>query len=178
VNVKSNARFIYSRHLSLEKCPALFAVASRSAAVLAIFAGAGPCSKRIAAASLEAQLLGFLDAGQVAAALRWSRTLLFSAGLVRYVWTERHGGRAVGVPGTVPDTSACKKLVIDYVTRLWFKGGNVESLSDKLRELAIPRVDDRFLREAHRRFWFDQSTTARHVDALLEVYEGVLGDAA
>jgi glycosyltransferase involved in cell wall biosynthesis len=178
VDVESNVRFMYLGRLSPEKGPILFANAARAAGVLAIFAGDGPCSGEVAAANPEAQLLGWLDAGQVGAALRGARALVFPS-----LWYETYGlsvmeAAATGVPAIVPDTSASRELVIDNVTGLWFQGGNIESLIAKLRELASPGVAERLGGEAYQRYWDDPPTMARHVDALLDVYECVLENAA
>jgi glycosyltransferase involved in cell wall biosynthesis len=83
----------------------------------------------------------------------------------------------LGIPAIVADTSAARDLVIDGVTGLWFKGGDLYDLKEKMRRFA---VDAEFAAKcglaAYQRFWADPPTLERHVKELLGVYSHVLAD--
>lgn len=164
--------FLSVGRLSPEKGGNIFASAARVAGVRARFVGAGEMVGVIQAANPAAELSGWLDAEPLAAAYRNARALVFPSS-----WYETFGlvvaeAASHGVPAVVSDTCAARDLVIDGITGLHFRNGDVMDLARTLRELAIdPQLASRLGRAAWELFWKSPFSIEGHVDSLLEIYQ-------
>jgi glycosyltransferase involved in cell wall biosynthesis len=174
-DVAANSEFIAVGRLSRDKGPALFAEAARKAQVSAVFVGAGDEETAIRQANPDAEISGWLEPARVQARIRAARAVVSSS-----LWYEVQPlatleAAAHGVPAIVPDNTAFTELVPNGVTGLWFRGGDVDDLGDKLKRLA---EDDELTqtlgRSAADRFWRGAWDVDTHVDRLEAVYAHLL----
>ena len=171
VDPAANRPFVFIGRLQPDKGPLLFADAARRANVPATFVGSGDLSQAIHDANPQAQLTGWLSADQVQAVIRGARAVVNAS-----LWYETQGLSALeaaanGVPAIVSDVTVLREEVVDDVTGLWFRGGDVDDLADKLRTLDTGAETARRLgREAYDRFWARPLDGSRHVDQLERIY--------
>jgi len=153
----------------------LFARAAKNTRTSIIFAGEGECQDEVLAICPSVEVTGWLSHDDVIRKLRRSRALVFPS-----FWYETQGlvvleAAALGVPAIVPDTSAAREMVTDGKTGLWFRGGDVNDLADKMRILQDGQRAKQMGQAAYDRYWADPFTVERHADGLEEVYRGMLG---
>ena len=175
VEVERNYDFVMIARLSPEKGAALFARAARKAGVPAMFVGDGPSRKEIASANPSASITGWVPKGRVTDYLARSRCLVFSS-----LWYEAQPlvlleAASHGVPAIVSDGCAGAENVVDGVTGLLFKDGDVGSLAAALRRMNDDTFVRRLGRAAYEKYWDDPWTLDRHVKGLENVYCAVLG---
>ena len=84
---------------------------------------------------------------------------------------------ASGVPAIVADTCAARESVIDGVTGLWFRGGDAQDLSKKLRNLKDDGLATRLGQNAYDHYWANPQTLATHADQLEKCYAKMVGSS-
>lgn len=175
--VELNRKFVFVGRLVAEKGPVLFAEASRSTGIPALFLGEGNCRALIREANPEAEISGWLSSAQTAERLRSARALVFPS-----VWYEAQPlvvleALAQGVPCIVADTSAGAEMIVDKTTGLLFRGGDGVDLQSQI----IKMLDDEYARAmgraAYDAYWAAPRTLDRHLDELSQVYETMLSAA-
>jgi glycosyltransferase involved in cell wall biosynthesis len=119
----------------------------------------------------DAELTGWIDYEGVQSTLRGARALVNAS-----LWYETQGLSALeaaahGVPAVVPDLGALRDVVADGETGLWFHGGDVDDLAQKLARLAADgELARRLGRAAYERFWSGPWDLETHLDGLEAVY--------
>jgi len=178
VNVSQSAAVVYIGRLVLEKGPLLAAEASRRANCALRFIGDGYLRSRLEAQYPECEVAGWTSREGIYKELERARALVFPS-----MWYETQGlvvleAAARGVPAVVADTSAARESVIDGETGLWFRGGDVEDLAQKLRTLLDDDLVAKLGAAAYSRFWASPPTLAMHVGQLENCYQQVLESQA
>ncbi|KHD08600.1 hypothetical protein PN36_02705 [Candidatus Thiomargarita nelsonii] len=175
VVVANNQAFVMLGRVSKEKGPHLFAKAIQSLNAHGIVVGDGPYMETLQNIAPNLDYRGWQTTEAVKESLQNIKALVLPS-----LWYETQGlvvseAAALGVPAIVPDTSAARDLVVNGETGLWFKGGDVEDLQNKMKLLLD---DSQFVAElgkaAYQSFWNNPPTLSRHVEQLLSVYEKVL----
>jgi glycosyltransferase involved in cell wall biosynthesis len=176
IDAGANQLITFSGRLSAEKGPLLLAQCSRDSGIETLFIGDGPLRQQIEEIAPQASCTGWLTQDEAKAQLQRSRALAFPS-----LWYETYGlvvseAAAMGIPAIVPDTCVARELVVDGVTGLWFRGGDANHLTEKMRYLVDnPSVASAMGQEAYRRYWQSPSTLEAHCQRLQQVYETVLG---
>ena len=170
VDAAAHGSFAYVGRLSMEKGADLFAAAAVAEGVPHIFIGDGPSRADVEAISPGAIITGWQDHDGVVTHLREARALVFPSR-----WYETFGlvvmeAAALGIPAIVPDSSAAARNVVDGVTGLIFRSGDVVDLRRKIAMLADDERVRAMSRATYDRFWKSPSTIVTHVDRLLDVY--------
>jgi glycosyltransferase involved in cell wall biosynthesis len=173
-DVSVNDRFLWIGRLGPEKGPVLFAKAAADLGVEATFVGEGECRPEIARIAPSAEITGWTDFTAVQRYLRTSRALVFTP-----LWYETQGlavleAASTGVPAIVPDTCAARDFVEDGITGLWFKGGDLDDLKEKILKLRDPVLASSLGRLAYDKFWRRPYTLERHIGQLTDVYREML----
>jgi glycosyltransferase involved in cell wall biosynthesis len=175
VPVDRNDTFVYAGRLSSEKGALLFARAAEQTRVKTVFVGDGPLRHQVERLAPNAEFTGWLNPSDTLSRLRDARALVFPS-----LWYETQGlvvgeAASMGVPAIVPDTCAAREWVEDGVTGLWFRGGDQTSLIKQLRLLNDqPELAAALGKEAHRRYWEQPATRARHCEELMSLYQQIL----
>lgn len=170
--------FLFVGRLSPEKGTLVFAEAARRAGVKPTFVGDGPSAAEIAASYPEARLLGWQDPAGVHQAMRSARALVFPS-----LWYEGQPltvleAKGLGVPVIVSDVCAGREEVEDGVTGRWFKSADADDLARVLTELRDDATIAAMSAAAYHAYWRDPPTRERHVGRIIEVYRGMLAEAA
>ncbi len=168
-------RFLFLGKLAPHKGATLLARAAERTGAQVDFLGNGGDEAAVAKINPQARLLGWQPVEQVREALRSSRCLVFPS-----VWYETQGlvvqeAAALGLPAIVSDACAARDVVVDGVTGLLFRSGNVEDLAAKMELLQRdPARADQLGRAAHERYWRQPPELQRHVMGLLTCYAQVI----
>jgi glycosyltransferase involved in cell wall biosynthesis len=176
VRPSSQEGFVFLGRLDHDKGPTLLAEAASQARVPVSFVGAGEELELVRQVYPEAELTGWIDHERVQEVLGRARALVNAS-----LWYETHGLSALeaaarGVPAVVPDHGALRDAVVDGETGLWFRGGDVDDLADKLTRLAEDdALVDRLGQTAYDCFWSGQWDLETHLDRLEAVYRTALG---
>jgi glycosyltransferase involved in cell wall biosynthesis len=157
-----------------EKGFPLLARAARSAKAPVTIIGDGEQRAAIETIAPEIEITGWMNHGNTIARLRQSRALVFPSLLYETQGLAVWEAASQGIPAIVADSCAAREGVEDGVTGLWFKGGDADSLADKIRMLQNPETARRMGRAAYARFWRDPMTPAHRAANLLACYEAVL----
>ncbi len=179
VRVERNDAVMYVGRLSAEKGPTLLAECAERMQVRAIFVGDGELASAVRACCPSAEITGWLAASEVFTQLRRARVLVLPS-----VWFELQGlvvaeAASMGVPAIVPDDSGAADWVDDGVSGLWFKAGDVDDLSRKIRlVMDDPQLAARMGCAAYRRFWSAPPSLDRHAQELEHVYQSMLARGA
>ena len=80
----------------------------------------------------------------------------------------------MGVPAIVSDRCAGRDDVLDGVTGLWFKGGDVTDLVRQMRRMQDDHVVQEMGQAAHNHYWAKPTTIDGHVAELMKIYEEIL----
>ncbi len=64
--------------------------------------------------------------------------------------------------------------VIDGESGLWFKGGNLDSMTEALVKLKNPETAPTMGQKAYDNFWVDPPTIQKHINRLNDVYQSIL----
>ena len=175
VDVEANHLITFCGRLSMEKGPLILAECSRDRSIETLFIGDGPLRRHIERVAPQSSCTGWVSPTEATAQLRRSRALVFPS-----LWYETQGlvvaeAAAIGIPAIVPDTSAAREWVDDGLTGLWFRGGDAQSLAEKITLLREhPSIAAKLGREAFRRYWQSPATLDAHCQGLLQVYESIL----
>ena len=173
-DVADSTGFAFLGRLVKEKGPVLFAKAAALAGVDALFLGEGECRDAIAETLPTAEISGWLPPAEALARLRSARAMVFPS-----LWYEAQPlvvleALANGVPCVVADTSAAREMVIDGVTGLLFRGGDLNDLQAKLIALKDPAYAAFLGHNAYERYWEQPRTLVAHVDELQMIYASML----
>lgn len=174
VKVEQNENFVYVGRLTKEKGVIQFAQAAQQHDIHVQFIGDGCCKKEIANRYAKASILGWVAREKLIQLLQDARVLVLPS-----LWYETQGlvvleAAALGIPAIVPDTSAAREFVVDGETGLWFKGGDVNDLAQKMKILLNDSVVQSMGQKAYSKYWAKPATLENHVDMLLECYLQVL----
>jgi glycosyltransferase involved in cell wall biosynthesis len=177
VDLAANTAFVMVGRVSPEKGVQLFAKAVQELGVEGIIIGDGPIRKLVQQQFPAIRYTGWLKPEEVRRVLSAARCLVFPSLCYETQGLAVLEAAALGIPAIVADTSAARDLVIDGVTGLWFKGGDLLDLKEKMKKLA---TDTKFAAEAglaaYRCFWENPPTLERHVKELIGVYSSMLAD--
>ena len=173
----ASGEIIFVGRLSPEKGAFVYAEAARLAGLRPTFVGDGPIAGEIARRYPEAKLLGWLDAGDVRAAMRAARALVFPS-----LWYEGQPltvleAKGLGVPVIVSDACAGREEVEDGVTGLWFKSQNVDDLARALVAMGDDARIAAMSRASYEAFWRRPPTLELHVERITAVYTQIAGTA-
>lgn len=172
--VASNRDFIFTGRLVKEKGPVLFANAAQAEDVSAVFLGDGESRQEVLQVNAKAQISGWLPYHEALGRLRSGRVMVFPS-----LWYEAQPlvvleALAQGVPCIVADTSAASELITDHETGLLFRGGDVDDLRAKIRQMQNASFAERLGLNAYNTYWREPRTLDRHIQGLLGIYESML----
>ena len=175
--IRDGARIAFIGRLTREKGADLVAQAAREADLPALFIGDGPLAAEVRGIAPQAELAGWLEAGEVRAMLGGE----ISAVVAPSRWYETgpltvYEAAAVGVPALVSNRAGAAEKVRDGETGLVVEPA-VADLAAALRRLADPQAARRLGRAAYDRYWSAPLTPARHAARLQDVYEAMLSTA-
>jgi glycosyltransferase involved in cell wall biosynthesis len=173
-----NANFVYIGRLSPEKGVTMLAEVARRIGAGVVFVGEGDERRRIESINPRARITGWLSADGVRAELREARALILPS-----LWYEGlplvvMEASALGVPAAVPDTCAAAEEVEHERTGLVFRGGSAEALTEALLRLRDGQFAAALGAAARNRYLEHPATLDDHIDALLGIYERMLGETA
>jgi glycosyltransferase involved in cell wall biosynthesis len=174
IPAETNGAYAFVGRLSREKGPHLFAQAARESGVDPHFVGDGTTAPEIRRIHPSARITGWIPPEEVREAMKGFRSLVFPS-----LWYETQGlvvleAAALGIPSVVADTCAAREFVEDGVTGFWFKGGEAESLKERISALKDDGAVRRLSENAYAKYWDSPPTLEAHLDRLLEVYDTVL----
>jgi glycosyltransferase involved in cell wall biosynthesis len=174
VRVAENSAYTMVGRLSREKGPICFAEAACRGPFKAVFVGEGDCRGTVQAICSDAEVTGWCSRSQVVARLGQARALVFPS-----LWYEAQPlaireAAAMGVPAIVSDRCAGRDDVVNGVTGLWFKGGDVGDLIRQLRRMQNDDAVQKMGQAAYNRYWANPATVDRHVLQLQTIYEAIL----
>ncbi len=172
--VSQNKFYTMVGALSKGKGSLLFARAAMSGGFEALFVGDGECRKEILSLNPNARVTGWMSREGVEDFLSKTRVLVFPS-----LWYETQGlsvleAASRGVPAIVSDTSAVRDLVEDGVTGLWFRGGDLNDLTEKMDKLRNDSLVRSLGLSAYEKYWSSPFSSEGHVEDLVRVYEGIL----
>jgi len=176
VEVGRNTRFLAVGRMSAEKGLSLLARAAADVGSDVTFVGDGPCRDEILAIYPKAEVTGWSPRQEVERQFQQARALVFPS-----LWYEAQPlvvgeAAARGVPAIVPDQCAAREWIVDGVTGLCFRSGDVSDLKEKMILLQDRETAGRMGRAAYDRYWVDPHTRSRHITTLERCYESVLMD--
>jgi glycosyltransferase involved in cell wall biosynthesis len=175
VAVGENVLFVTVARLSPEKGGLLAAQAASAIGASLDIVGDGVQAKVIQKIAEDIRVIGWLEPERVLAKLQEARALVLPS-----LWYEIQPlvvlqALARGVPAIVASSSGARELVENGVTGLWFRGGDVVDLADKMKMIM---KDDKLAaklgRAAYRKYWERPRSVKTHVDTLLTVYRSML----
>jgi glycosyltransferase involved in cell wall biosynthesis len=174
VHVMTNSAYTMVGRLSREKGPICLAEAAARGRFKSVFVGEGDCRSSISSICPDAEITGWCSRSQVIERLRQARALVFPS-----LWYEAQPlaireAAAMGVPAIVSDRCAGRDDVVNGVTGLWFRGGDVDDLVRKMRSMEDDDVVQKMGQAAHRHYWAKPATLDGHVAELMKIYEGIL----
>jgi len=174
VNISENNAFVFIGRLSREKGAVLFARAAAMLGLQAVFVGDGPLRDEILNIYPSAIITGWLPRIEVNNLINTARALVFPS-----VWYETLGlvvleAAARGVPAIVSDTSAARDIVMDKETGLWFKGGDLDDLINKIGVFQDGVAARKMGQMAYQRYWGNPCTMEKHLEKLINVYRMIL----
>ena len=166
--------FLFVGRIAREKGPLLFAEAARRAGVVPTYVGDGPIREELAVRYPEARILGWKTPDEARAMMRAARALVFPS-----LWYEVQGltvteAKAMGTPVVVSDVCAGREAIEDGKSGLWFRSGDPDALAVALDRLKEDALVEKLSNTAYETYWADAQTPGRHVDAILDIYEGML----
>lgn len=175
VNISDNNQLIYIGRLSKEKGCLLFAEAVNRLALKSFFIGDGDLSDRTLQIAPDATVTGWLQHDKLMEAMQTARALVFPSLLYETQGLVVMEAMARGIPVIVPDTSAARDMVLDGVTGLWFKGGDVADLVIAINKMLKHGVAEQMGKAAYDTYWSSPCTIERHIGQLELCYNTILG---
>ncbi|MEZ5357615.1 MAG: glycosyltransferase family 4 protein [Candidatus Zixiibacteriota bacterium] len=171
---ENNDTLLCIARLSPEKGIGLLAEAARTTGAKLKVVGDGELKQLLQREYPEVEFTGWQNREQVNAHFRSARVLVLPS-----LWYETQGmvvaeAAALGVPSIVPDTCAARDMVVDGKTGLWFTGGDVSDLAEKIAILKDSATVQAMGQAAYSSFWVNPPTIDRHLDALESVYRHML----
>jgi len=171
---RQSDKFILIGRLTPEKGLFLLAEALRKANCSAVFVGDGECRRELEEKFPEIEIAGWVPHEKVRRYIRSARALVLPS-----LWYETQGlvvaeAAANGIAAIVPDSSAARDMVIDEKTGLWFKGGDLDSLTKAIIRLKNPDTAMTMGQNAYNNFWVDPPTIQKHINRLNDVYQTIL----
>jgi glycosyltransferase involved in cell wall biosynthesis len=168
---------IFVGRISAEKGPFLFAEAARLAGIVPTYVGDGPAAAELRMKYPGARLLGWQSGSAVREALRAARALVFPS-----LWYEGQPltvleAKGLGTPVIVSDGCAGREEIVNGVSGLWFRGGDVEDLARALMQIRDDALINQLARGAYASFWSDPPTLSRHVGRIAAIYNAMLARA-
>jgi glycosyltransferase involved in cell wall biosynthesis len=165
---------VFVGRLSPEKGALLLAQACERAGLSPIMVGDGPVAGELRARFPGVRMLGWRTPEQAQEHMRAARALIFPS-----LWYEGQPltvleAKAMGTPVIVSDICAGREEIEDCVSGLWFKSGDVDSLTEALERLKDDALAARLSKGGYDSFWRDPPTLARHVERVMAVYRGML----
>ena len=176
VRVRDNSEFVMIGRLGREKGCELFAEAAMRVGCRAVFIGDGECRSELLSRFPTFPITGWCTRADVLTHLSRARALVFPSRLYETQGLAALEAAAVGVPALVSDTCVARESVIHGETGLWFRGGDVNDLAQKLRLLMKPDLAAQMGLAAYDRYWARPCTLNGHVDQLVTIYRRVLSD--
>ncbi|MCC2642180.1 MAG: glycosyl transferase group 1 [Nitrospira sp.] len=171
VTVEANPAYIFLGRLAIEKGCLLLARAGHQVGCPVTFVGDGECRESIEKESPSAVITGWCDRLELIHALSNGRVLVAPSLCYETQGLAVVEAAALGIPAIVADTSAASESVVDGVTGLCFKGGDLEDLAAKMRLMRDDDTARRMGRAAYDRYWSSPEHLESHVDRLEEIYE-------
>jgi len=167
-------KFISIGRLTPEKGLFLLAEALRKAKCNAIFVGEGECRQELETQYPEIKITGWVPHEKVNDYIRSARALVLPS-----LWYETQGlvvaeAAANGIASIVPDSSAARNMVLNKKTGQWFRGGDLNNLTEALIKLNQPETASIMGQNAYNEFWIDPPTIEKHINRLNEVYQRIL----
>lgn len=170
-----NNSFSYVGRFSPEKGVTLFAEAANALKIQSTFVGLGSEESRIRRLCPSAKLTGWLDNNGVLGVVKSSRALIFPSTCHETQGLVVAESAALGIPAIVSDGCAARELVIDGVTGLLFKSGDVIDLMEKIKMLEKnPGFADELGNNAYINYWSSPSSLEKHVVSLLSCYGDII----
>jgi glycosyltransferase involved in cell wall biosynthesis len=174
VAVENNELYFSVGRLSREKGHILFARALSALGIKGAIIGSGECRGEIASANPWIRLLGWHSHNEVQEYLRTARALIFPSLCYETQGLAVLEAAAMGIPAIVPDTSAARDCVVNGVTGLWFRGGDVHDLEEKMRCIDDKQTARDMGKSAYEWYWGNPMTMEIYVDKLIETYSHIL----
>lgn len=176
VNVSSNRIVIFVGRLSPEKGVLLLAAAANRLNLSPVFVGDGEARDSILAACPNARITGWVSKNEVKEHLKSARVLVLPS-----LWYETQGlvvaeAAAMGVPSIVPDSCAAREMVSDGETGLWFRGGQVDDLVNKIYSMLNDYYCTELGTNAYVSYWNNSNSLANHIYSLENCYENILSN--
>jgi glycosyltransferase involved in cell wall biosynthesis len=172
--VSFNNAFIYVGRLSKEKGPHLFARAASALGIKAVFVGDGPMRNQLSHIYTSSTFTGWLSPHEVIGIMRTARALVLPSLCYETQGLVALEAAAMGVPVIVADNSAAREVIVDGVTGLWFKSGDVNDLQKKITILQNQELAKEMSRATYERYWVNPYTIGKHSADILNVYDEVL----
>jgi len=165
--------FSFVGRLSPEKGGLLFAEAAKRAGVKCQFIGKGGEEEKIRNANPDAVFTGWVKSEEVESKIRASRAVVMPS-----LWYETAGLSVIeavsrGIPVVVSNKCASVEYMKHNHSGLTFDSGNVESLTEALKQMATPKAKQ-FGANAYEDYWKSPLTTEKYMNGLLDVYERTL----
>jgi glycosyltransferase involved in cell wall biosynthesis len=123
-----------------------------------------------------AEFTGWLGRDGVRERLRGARALVLPSRWYEASPLVVPEAAALGIPAIVADRCAAKLSIIDGVSGLTFRSGDIVDLAEKLKILSNRRLAAVMGKAAYDNFWADPPLMQRHLGALRDVYETILGE--
>lgn len=174
VNISANEQFIYIGRISAEKGCLLFADAVNQLAASPCFIGDGELRKKVLQIAPGSTVTGWLQHDKLIEAMESARALVFPSLLYETQGLVVMEAMARGIPVIVSDTSAAREMVVNGVTGLWFKGGDLSDLVKVIKTMSAPGVAEQMGQAAYDSYWAAPFTIERHVGQLELCYGDIL----
>ena len=175
VEIGNNKSFVFLGRLSDEKGVLLFAEAIQKLGISGIVIGDGPLLSIMKKRYPELAYYGWLSSSDVKNVLRDARSLVFPSLLYETQGITVFEAMSLGIPTIVADTSAAREFVTDGKTGLWFKGGDVNDLIDKITQLHKDnKLVNKLGHTAYEEFWEKNNTLEKYVNALSGFYRKII----
>lgn len=175
IDASLNEDFLFVGRLSSEKGAGLFAQAAHELGISPVFVGEGPLRQEIERVCPDARITGWVSGKEVAAHLSRARALVLPSLCYETQGMVVAEAAAVGVPAIVPDTCAARDMVDNHQTGLWFRGGAVDDLILKIRQIRKqPNLSASLGKAAYERYWQSPSTMEAHIAQLENCYNRII----